>query len=452
MRETALERDWTKGSIFGNLVSLSWPMMVHEGFYLMSQLVDMIWVGKLGVAHIAGVGIASIIAMVIRSAAMGLTTGTIALVARFVGAGDVRGANRIASQAFVISFVYGAAVTVIAVPFAKPILGLFGLEASVAAEGTAYMRMLLVGTVAMSFWGVGQSIMKASGDPVTPMRVSIFVRCVHIALDPFFIFGWWVFPRMGVSGAALSNIVAQTLGASILLWFFFNGRTRLRLTLSNFGVDLSIIWRIVKIGIPAGVMSMQRSFGNLMLTWFMVPFGTFAVAAHSLYQKIRQVVFMPSWVLGMGSGVLVGQNLGARQPGRAERTGWAATGLAEGVMFICSVAILLWAESIICLFNPEPGLVEIASVFLRIATAGFLVVGFVGVLQRSIAGAGDTLPPMLISLVMIWAVQLPLAYFLPRVTNLGMYGVGWAIVTGVVMGAVALIIYFRLGRWKHKKV
>jgi len=448
----AFGRDWTKGSIIRNLLSLSLPMMVHESFYMVGQVVDMIWVGKLGPASIAGVGIASIIAMVSESAMMGLIVGMTAMVARFMGAGDARGANHVARQAFLISFAYGAVVTVVAVSFAKPIMGLFGLEAAVAVEGVAYMRTLFAGSLAMSFWFMGLSVMRASGDSVTPMRISIFVRCVHVLIDPFLIFGWWIFPRLGVGGAALSNVVAQTLGMSLSLWALFSGRTRLRLTLSNFRIDLSTIWRIVKIGIPAGVMSIQRSFGNLALAWLLVPFGTLAVAAHSLYQRVLMVLFLPSWALGMGSSVLVGQNLGARQPGRAERTGWLATGIVEAIMLVASAAILLWAEEVIHIFTNDPDLVEIASVFLRIATAGFIVAGLVTVLQQSISGAGDTMPPMIIGLLTVWAVQLPLAYFLPQATTLGVYGVRWAIVAGMVMGAVAYVIYFRVGRWKRKRV
>jgi putative MATE family efflux protein len=445
-------RDWTKGSVIRNLVGLSWPMMVHESFYMVGQVVDMIWVGKLGSNSIAGVGIASVISTISESAMMGLIVGMTAMIARFVGAGDARGANHVARQAFVISFTYGAVATVIAVPFAGPILGLFGLEAVVVVEGVAYMRTLFAGSVAMAFWFMCLSIMRASGDSVNPMRISIFVRCIHVLLDPFLIFGWWIFPRMGVSGAALSNVVAQTLGMSISFWILFSGRTRLRLTMSNFRVDPGTIWRIIRIGIPAGVMSIQRSLGNLVLAWLLVPFGTLAVAAHSLYQRVLMVLFLPSWALGMGSGVLVGQNLGARQPERAERTGWLATGIVEAIMLLASVAILVWAEAVIHIFTDESDLVEIGGVFLRIATAGFIVSGLVTILQQSIAGAGDTLPPMIIGLVTVWAVQIPLAYFLPQATTLGVYGVRWAIVAGMVAGAVAYAIYFRLGRWKRKRV
>lgn len=445
-------RDWTRGSIIRNLLSLSWPMMIHESFYMVGQAVDMIWVGKLGPASIAGVGIASVTAMIVESAMMGLVVGMTAMVARFIGYGDHKGAAHIARQAFVISFTYGAIITAVAVPLAKPILGLFGLESNVVTEGTTYMRTLFAGAMAMSFWFMSLSIMRASGDSVTPMRISIFVRCIHVLLDPFLIFGWWIFPRLGVGGAALSNVIAQSLGMSISLWILFRGRTILRLTLDDFNVDLGIIWRIVRIGIPAGIMSVQRSLGELILTWLMVSFGTLAVAAHSLYQRVLMVLFLPSWALGMGAGVLVGQNLGASQPERAERTGWLAMGIVEAILLVASAAILLWAEGIIHIFTNEPELVSIAAVFLRIATAGFIVAGLVTVLQQSISGAGDTVPPMIIGLVMIWAVQLPLAYFLPRFTNLGVYGVRWAIVAGMVVGMVAYVLYFRLGRWKRKEV
>ena len=445
-------RDWTKGSIIRNLLSLSWPMMVHESFYMVGQVVDMIWVGRLGSASIAGVGIASIIAAISESAIMGLVVGMTAMIARFMGAGDTSGANHVARQSFIISFAYGAVTTAVAVSLARPIIGLFGLEAAVVTEGVAYMRTLYAGSLAMSFWFMSLSIMRASGDSMIPMRISIFVRCIHVLLDPFLIFGWWIFPRMGVSGAALGNVVAQTLGMTISLWVLFSGRTRLRLTMRNFRIDPGTIWRIVKIGIPAGVMSIQRAFGDLLLAWLLVPFGTLAVAAHSLYQRVMMVLFLPSWSLGMGSSVLVGQNLGAQQPERSKRTGWLATGIVEAIMLVASVAILLWAEEIVCIFTSEPDLVQIASIFLRIATAGFIVSGLTTVLQQSISGAGDTIPPMIIGIVIVWAVQLPLAYFLPQATTLGVYGVRWAIVAGMVVGAVAYALYFKLGRWKRKRV
>jgi len=284
------------------------------------------------------------------------------------------------------------------------------------------------------------------------MRITIVARAVHAVLVPLLVLGWWIFPRMGVSGAALANVAGYGVGMALGLWALFSGRSRLRLTLTEFRLDFNIVWRIVKIGIPASVMGVQRSFGRLALTWFMVPFGTLAVAGHTLCQRIEMILFMPSMGLGVASGVLVGQNLGARQPERAEKSGWLAVGLVCGFMAVCSGVILLVPDSIIAIFSTDAGLVEITCTFLRIAVAGFSVLGFVAVLQQCVSGAGDTLPPMLISLAMAWLVQLPLAFFLPRIADLGVYGVRWAIVAGMVVGAVAYVAYFRLGRWKRKKV
>ena len=451
-RRAASDRDWTKGNIFRNLVSLSWPIVINNSLNVLGPIIDMVWVGKLGAASIAGVGISGMAVMLVTSARMGLSVGTRAMVARFIGSDDARGANHAAQQAFVISGSYVMVMATIGIFLAEPILGLMGVEDDVVTEGAAYMRIMFVGTLAMSFRMMAEGIMQASGDSVTPMRIAVFFRLFHVAFCPFLVLGWWIFPRLGVSGAAMSNVTSQSLGMAIGLWVLLSGRTRLRLTLRNFRLDPDIIWRIVKIGIPASIMTMERTLGNLVLMWVMVRFGTLAVAAHSLCQRIEMILFMPSMGLGMGAGVLVGQNLGARQPERAERSGWIAAGLAQAFMIVCSLAILLGSENIIRIFTTEPDMVELASVFLRIAAAGFLLLGVYAVLSHCITGAGDTLPPMLITLLNFWVVQLPLAFLLPRVTALGVYGVRWAMVSGVIVAVVAYITYFRLGRWKNKKV
>ncbi len=451
-RGAAFDRDWTKGSIIRNLLTLSWPMVINDSFNMMGPTIDMIWVGRLGAASIAGVGVSGMAVMLLMGARRGLSSGTRAMVARFVGSGDAEGANHIAQQAFVISAAYAIVMAAIGVFLAEPILTLFGLEADVVAEGTAYMRIMFVGSAAMSFRMMAEGIMESSGDAVTPMKIAVFYRLFHVALCPFLIFGWWIFPRLGVSGAALTNVISQSLGVALGLWVLFSGRTRLRLTLRNFRLDPNTIWRIVKIGIPATVTGMERTFGQIVLIWFIVPFGTLAVAAHTLCQRMERIVFMPGMGLGMAAGVLAGQNLGAGQPERAERGSWLAVGLATGFMAIGSIAILLWTGSIIGIFSTEPDLVEITSVFLKIAVAGYLVRGFAVVLMHCLTGVGDTLPPMLITLLMVCLVQVPLAYFLPRVTDLGVYGVRWAIVAGMVVASVAYVTYFRLGRWKRKRV
>jgi putative MATE family efflux protein len=255
-----------------------------------------------------------------------------------------------------------------------------------------------------------------------------------------------------VAGAALSNLISQILGAGIAIWFLFGGHTRIRLAFSDLRLDLNLIGRILKIGIPALVMNLQRSFGNLLLTWFIAPFGTVAVAAHSLASRVEMFIFMPSMALGSGAGVLVGQNLGAKKPDRAEKGAWLAVAIVEVFMLACGLLLLVFANNIISIFTTDPDLVKIGATFLRIATAGYVVMALTTVLQNCISSAGDTLPNMIISIVAIWAIQLPLAWYLSNHTALGVYGIRWAIVIATVSTAVVTLVYFRTGRWKTKRV
>jgi putative MATE family efflux protein len=257
---------------------------------------------------------------------------------------------------------------------------------------------------------------------------------------------------LGVSGAALTNVISQALGGTAMLWILFTGRTRLHLTLRNFRLDGSMIWRIVKIGLPASITSMERSAANFFLIIFIVPFGTAAVAAHALVQRIDMFVHMPAQGLGQGSGVLAAQNMGAGQPDRAERTGWTAAALFTAIMAVASVGIWFGAESVVRVFNSDPELVEIASAFLRIDIVSYLVFGLVVVLMNCLNGVGDTMIPMLTTLVTMWLIQLPLAWLLPTITDLGVYGVRWGIVTAIVMRALIYAVYFKHGRWKRTLV
>jgi putative MATE family efflux protein len=452
LRRATIDRDWTKGSIFNNLMSLSWPMIVGGSLNNIGPTIDMIWVGKLGAAAIAGVGVSGMVVMLANSMLMGLFMGLRAMIARFVGAKDSPGANHIAQQAIVLGLALSVFIAAIGLFFAEPIMRLMGVSPDVVAEGVPYLRINFIGMITMSFRNMTESTMQASGDSVTPMWIAIFFRLIHIVLCPFLVFGWWIFPKMGVTGAAITSVFSQGLGASIGLWFLFSGRTRLRLTLQRFKFDLNAIWRLVRISLPASVTSMERTLGTLILMRFMAPFGTAAIAGHTLNQRVEFFLYMPAMGVGQAAGVLAGQNLGAREPERAERTGWLGVGLVAIMMTVASIAIYFWAENVIHIFNSDPTVVEMSSTFLRIAIVGFILMSFNSVLQPAINGAGDTFIPMVIMLLNMWLVQVPLAYFLSQFTSLGVYGVRWAMVAGTVSGTIFYIIYFRMGRWKRKKV
>jgi len=446
------DRDWTQGSILKSLLSLSWPMVITNTLMMLGPTIDMVWVGRLGSASIAGVGVSGMAVQLASGAMMGLAQGMRALVARFIGAGDIAGANHAARQGFTISASFAVVMALIGIFLAEKILIAFGLEPDVVAEGAAYMRILFVGMIAMSLRMMAEGIMQASGDTLSPMKITIGYRIFHIALCPFLVFGLWIFPQLGVRGAAITNVVSQSIGTIICLWVLFSGRTRIKLNMKNFRIDPNMIWRIFRIGFPALVSGIQRTFSNFFLMYLVVPFGTIAVAAHTINQRVEMVIMMPAMAFGMASGVLAGQNLGANKPERAEKSAWLAVGMVEVWAVIASIVILFAAENVVRIFNSEPDMVEMAARFLIIAVAGYIVLGFQAGTMNALSGAGDTVPPMIASILTVWLVTLPLAYFLPKYTSLGVYGIRWAMVAGMVVPSVALTIYFKLGRWKRKKV
>lgn len=419
---------------------------------MLGPTIDMIWVGKLGASAIAAVGVSGMIVQLANSLTMGLYQGLRAMVARFVGAGDTEQANHIARQAVVISLTYSLIMAAIGHFLARPIMTLMGVEPEVVVLGASYLSINFIGMVTMSFRNMTESMMQASGDSRTPMWIAVFFRLVHIAVCPLLIFGPGIFPEMGVNGAATTAVFSQGLGASLGLYFLYSGRTRLHLNFRNFRIDFKMIWRLLKVGIPASVAAMQRTLGNVVLILIIGPFGTLAVAAHSLNQRVELFLMMPAMGFGQAAGVLAGQNLGAGQPERAEKTGWTAAGYLTVAFTIISVAVLIWAEAIVRVFDSDPALVAVAALFLRIACANWIVMGLTSVFQQCVNGAGDTMVPMVVMLVNMWLMQIPLSFILPKITGLGVYGVRWGIVAGTVAAAIIYTVYFRMGRWKRKKV
>ena len=448
----AAGRDLVSGSILRNLLTLSWPMIVGNSVNMLGPTVDMIWVGRLGSAVIAGVGVTGIAVMLAQSGLMGLFTGMRAMVARFIGAGDEKTANHIAQQAIVIGAASSIILAVIGVFLSEWILTLIGVEQEVIDESANYMRIQFIGMTAMAFRSMAEGVMQASGDAATPMKIAVGFRLVHIVISPFLIFGWWIFPQMGLNGAAVTNVISQSLGTVLAFWFLMTGRSRLKLSFTGFHIDWPTIWRIVRIGLPASFMGMEQNLRGFIFIKFMAPFGTLAMAAHTLVGRIEMILFMPAFGLGMAAGVLTGQNLGAGKPDRAEKSGWTAAGILQIFIIVVCVALLLWAEWPVRVFTSDAELISLSVTFIRIAVVGYLIMGMASIFQQCITSAGDTVIPMIVSLVTGWLVQLPLAYFLPKMWGLEVYGVRWALVVPMAIGAAAYTIYFRMGRWKEKKV
>jgi len=452
LAERRLRQDWTQGSIFKNLLLLSWPMTITQTVMSLGPTIDMIWVGKLGDVAVAGVGVSGVVVQLAQGVMMGFTTGMRALISRAIGAKDTQTANRVAQQAVVVSAAYAVLMALVGHFFGEKIVSLVTSDPEIISLGTIYLRIEFIGGATVTFRMMMDAIMQASGDSVNPMWIAITYRLFHIALCPFLIFGWWIFPELGVRGAAYTSIIAQSLGVILGLRVLFGARSRVKLSFKGFHFDISIIWRIIRIGIPASVTGIQRNLNQFFLQIFISPFGAAALAAHVITQRLEMFIFMPVMSFGMGAGVLVGQNLGAKQPKRAEKSAWLAVGLVEGFAIAVSLALFIWAGPVVRLFNNDPTFDATATQFVHIAVAGWALMGFMFVLMNSLQGAGDTMPTMIISLVTTWLITIPLAYFLPRYTSWGVIGIRWAMTASTIVGALANVIYFRTGKWKTRRV
>jgi putative MATE family efflux protein len=446
------KKDWTEGSLVKNLLVLSWPVMISTTINIMGPTTDMIWIGKLGSNSIAGVGVSGLAVQVANALVNGIFTGTSAMVARFIGARDESSANRVAQQAFVLSGIFSLVVAIIGIFMSSRILSLMGVSPDVIDAGVSYMRIQFIGIFTMSSLQVAQRIMQASGDTMTPMKIGITYRLIQIALCPAMIFGWSFFPKMGVQGAALSNVIAQGLGGGFACWFLFSGRHRMKVTMKNFRFDGNLIWRQVKIGIPSMITQAERSFAGLIMVGFMIPYGTMAVAAHSLAQRVDGFVQMLPSAFSTPSGVLAAQNLGAKRPDRAEKTVWIATGLAVATGLVFSILIWFFAESIVRIFNSGPELVAATALYIKIQISAYVIWGVVFTMTESLNAVGDTVVTMFVNLITAWGIQMSLAYFLPHMGGLDVLGVRWAMAAAVIGRGVILPLYFRMGRWKNKKV
>jgi putative MATE family efflux protein len=450
--QTSPRRDWTQGSILKNLLLLSWPITVTQTLMSLGPTIDMIWVGKLGDTAVAAVGVSGVVVQLAMGVVMGFTSGMMALVSRSYGARDYHSANRVAQQAMVLAILYAVLMALVGQFFGEKIIRIITTDPETVLLGTAYLRIEFIGGATVIFRMMMDSIMQGSGDTVNPMWIAIAYRSVHIALSPFLIFGLWIFPELGVRGAAITGVTAQTLGVILGLRVLLGKRSRIRVSFKGFRFDFSTIWRIIRIGFPSSIAGIQRNLSQFLLQIFIAPFGTVALAAHVITQRIEMFLLMPAMSFGGGAGVLVGQNLGADKPKRAEKSAWLGVSLVQGFVFIVSIAVLIWTRFIIRIFSTDPALDVVAAQFIRIAVAGWIFMGFNFVLMNCLQTAGDTVPPMIFAVTSTWLVTILLSFLLPRYTGAGVLGIRWAMSGSVFASAFAMVVYFRTGKWQKRRV
>lgn len=461
-------RNLTRGSIPRNLWWLAWPRMVEEGLSAIDQAIDAIWAGVLGISTLAGVGIAQVYKNLAMTGRGGLDISLRAHVSRAIGANDLPLANHVTLQGFTLTALFSLLMILLGVFFAVPLLRLLGVGEDVVSATAGYLRLELIGIAGIGLRNNSGAALQASGDAVTPMKAAMLTRAVHVSLTPFLIFGWWWFPHLGIVGASLANLLAQMLGASWNLKVLFAGTSRLHLTLRGYHLDPPRLWSLTRMGMPAGITRLERNFVRLIIVGLAAPFGTLALAAITLSRRAESIVHAVSGGLGDASGTLVGQNLGASNPGRARTTALWAIGYA-GMLGLASVALLfVFAPTFVRLFTRDPEVVAFGATWLRIEAVGYLALNISQVFVGSFNTAGDTVAPMIVTLVTTLAVQVPLALMLtgasstlsvgplsatlPAVAHLGALGIAWAASLALMLRVAMFVPYFLWGRWLRARV
>ena len=446
-RRRYADRDLTKGSIPGNLWYLSWPQITESFLSVVDHVADLIWAGRIGFQAVAGLGISQTFLLMLITVRMGLDAGMRSMISRAVGARKIAYANHVLLQSLTLNAAYSVLMVVAGMVVIEPLLRLMGVGEEVMSQAAGYMRFQLFAMSMMGIQRVTAGALQAAGDSITPLKASFVSRVTHLVLSPFLIFGWWWFPTMDLAGAGAANLIAQILGVSMNMSALIRGTSRLRLKFSEYYVDYSMIWQILKIGIPASVTSAQRAVSQLIVVLIVAPFGDGALAAFALSRRAENTVNHASRGLGRASGALAGQNLGVGQKSRAKQSVVWALAYAGVASLLLAAIFLAFPERIASFFSSDPDFVAQAATWLQVLAVGYFSMNAVQVFTQALNSTGDTFAPMVIMLSTMWLVEIPLAFALANFTDLRELGVPWAIVIGMTVRMVAYGVYFLRGTW-----
>jgi putative MATE family efflux protein len=309
---------------------------------------------------------------------------------------------------------------------------------------------LLFSNVFLFFFFIFFAILRGAGDAVTPALVLMFCIVIGATLEPFLVFGIGPFPRLGVAGAALAEIFAQLVGVVIGTEILLRGRSHLHLHLPDFKINFAYMWRIIRIGFPTSLQMGLRSLMGVVMMLMVASFGTAAIAGYGVVLRLSMILMLPGFSMANSAATLVGQNLGAGEPARAEKSAWLTASYYAVFMAIVGIIGFIFAPQIIRFFNSNAQVVAVGTAFIRITVFGYLLVPYGIVLGRSMAGAGDAVSPLIITFIGLWLVQIPLALFMSQ--WIGLNGIWISFLAANSLNGLITMGWFRAGRWKHKVV
>jgi putative MATE family efflux protein len=440
------EFDLTTGDVGKPLFYLSVPIVVTNLLQTAYNLADTFWIGQYSTDALAAISFAFPMVFLIISLGMGLAVAGSILVAQYTGAEETREAEYAASQTVGFAAVAAVIIGSVAYILVGDVLALLGAAPDVLPLATAYMEIISLGVFFMFGFFVFISLMRGYGDTITPMLVMLGSVALNVVLDPFLIFGWWIFPQWGIEGAAIATVFSRGLALVVGLWIMVSGRRGVRIRPRDIVPDLGYGRRLVRIGVPASVEGTGQAVAINLLMFIVGTFSTPVVAAFGIGVRVFSVIFLPAIAVARGVETMSGQNIGAGKPDRAALTARVAARTTFVILAVAGVVTFAFADPIVGLFTDDAAVVEVGATFLRYVAPSF---GFIGIMRSyngGFRGAGKTLTAAAIAVSMLGLIRLPIAWVASG--YMGPAGIWLSFLISNVAGAVIAYVWFQRGTWR----
>ena len=447
------QHDFTRGSIRKAVFLLAVPMILEMSMESVFAIVDLFFVGRLGKHAISTVGLTESVLTIIYSLAIGMSMAATAVVARRIGEKNEKGAAEAAMQSLIVSSILIAVISTVGIFFSDKILSLMGAEPDTLRMGVHYTRIMMGSSMIIMLLFLINGIFRGAGNASIAMRSLWIANGCNIILCPLLINGWGIIPAYGVTGAALATTIGRSVGVTYQLFHLFNGKSVIKLGLAHFGIKPELIRSIVKVAWPATLQFIIGSCSWIFLAQLVASTGHSAASAG--YQAALRIIMfflLPAWGLSNAAATLVGQNLGAKQEGRAEEA-VIKTAIYNAVfMAVVYLFFVFMGNMIVGFLVQQNEVKEVAVTALRIISSGYVFYGIGMVMTSALNGAGDTRTPTIINVFAFWGFQIPLAYILAKYYEMGPVGVFIAIPVSETAITIAAFVLFKKGRWKTVQV